>query len=75
MPLIRVLTVLYIPQGICPMAVVATAATTIFGAFDPLEEVAAICEKHGVWMHVDGCFGSSALVSSKYRSLVAGIER
>ncbi len=54
---------------------VATAATTVYGAFDPLDQVASVCEKHGVWMHVDGCFGSSILLSRKYKSTIAGIER
>ena len=62
-------------QGGCPIAVVATAATTVFGAFDPINEVAAICRKHSVWLHVDGCFGASILVSHKYRNILNGIER
>lgn len=45
------------------------------GAFDPLEEIAYICKKHSVWMHVDGCYGASALISHKHRTLLAGIEQ
>ena len=59
----------------CPIAVVATAATTVLAAFDPLKEIASICEKHSVWLHVDGCFGASVLMSRKHRHLAAGIER
>lgn len=36
-----------------PVMVNATAGTTVLGAIDDLERVAAICEKYGVWMHVD----------------------
>lgn len=54
---------------------VATAATTVFGAFDPLKEIASICERFSIWMHVDGCFGSSILMSRKHRSIADGIER
>lgn len=39
--------------GKLPMIVNATAGTTVLGAFDPLEDIADVCEKHGVWLHVD----------------------
>jgi glutamate/tyrosine decarboxylase-like PLP-dependent enzyme len=31
----------------------ATCATTVIGAYDDLEAVADICQRHNVWMHVD----------------------
>lgn len=40
-------------EGKSPMAVVATAGTTVLGAFDPFTEIAAVCKKHNLWMHVD----------------------
>jgi L-2,4-diaminobutyrate decarboxylase len=57
------------------VAVVACACATPVGAFDPLEAVADVCERHGVWLHVDGAHGAAALFSDRYRRLVAGIER
>lgn len=62
-------------QGRPIIAVVACACSTPVGAFDPLNEIADLCEKHQVWLHVDAAHGGSALVSSKYRHLVAGLER
>lgn len=62
-------------QGVCPLAVIATSGTTVVGAFDPLDEVAPICEKHSVWLHVDAALGGSVLVSRSLRSKVAGIQR
>ena len=44
---------LYYPQGQAPFAVVATSGTTVLAAFDPLEPLADICQKHGLWLHVD----------------------
>lgn len=57
------------------IAVVATAGSTATGSFDDLETIAAICEAHGVWLHVDAAHGGSALVSPSHRHRVAGIER
>ncbi|QZO02307.1 hypothetical protein K6K41_08825 [Chenggangzhangella methanolivorans] len=58
-----------------PFAVVASAGTTNTGAIDPLAEIAALCAREALWMHVDGAFGASALLSPAHRGLLAGIER
>lgn len=39
--------------GKFPIMVNATAGTTVLGAFDPINDIADICEKYGLWMHVD----------------------
>lgn len=57
------------------VAVVACACSTLIGAFDPLNDVADVCEKHRVWLHVDAAHGGSALLSERHRHLVAGLER
>lgn len=51
-----------------------TAGTTVLGAFDPFQKIAAICKKHKVWMHVDGCWGAAALLSPEHRHLMKGCE-
>lgn len=61
-------------DGFAPFFVNATGGTTVVGAFDPLEEIAAVCKKHNVWMHVDAAWGGSALVSSSQRHLLKGIH-
>lgn len=61
--------------GDVPMAVVATAGTTDFGAIDPLPEIAALCEGYGAWLHVDAAYGGGLLVSPTHRHRLAGIDR
>ncbi|RLW04817.1 hypothetical protein DV515_00005461 [Chloebia gouldiae] len=41
-------------HGYVPLFVNATAGTTVYGAFDPIQEIADICEKYNLWLHVDG---------------------
>lgn len=36
-----------------PLFVNATAGSTVYGAFDPINEIADICEKYNLWLHVD----------------------
>ena len=57
------------------LAVVATAGSTATGSFDDLEPIANACDEHGVWLHVDGAHGASALLSARHRHRVRGIER
>lgn len=62
-------------EGAEPIMVNATAGTTILGAFDPIEQIADICEKYGLWLHVDACWGGAVLVSESHKHLVKGIHR
>uniref|UniRef100_A0A8C1ULI4 Cysteine sulfinic acid decarboxylase n=1 Tax=Cyprinus carpio TaxID=7962 RepID=A0A8C1ULI4_CYPCA len=62
-------------QDAVPFFVNATAGTTVQGAFDPLNRIADISERNGMWMHVDAAWGGSVLFSKKHKHLVAGIER
>ncbi|KAI9822444.1 MAG: hypothetical protein M1827_000163 [Pycnora praestabilis] len=62
-------------QGRTPFYVNATAGTTVLGSYDPFNAVADICEKHGLWMHVDGSWGGSAIFSEKQSWRLKGVER
>ncbi|XP_045383584.1 glutamate decarboxylase 1-like [Lemur catta] len=62
-------------KGQMPFCVSATAGSTVYGAFDPLHDIANICEKHKLWMHVDAAWGGGLLLSRNYSYKLSGIER
>jgi aromatic-L-amino-acid decarboxylase len=62
-------------SGYLPACVVATVGTTSSTAIDPLPAIAAICRRHGVWLHVDAAYAGPAAMVPELRSLFAGIEQ
>ena len=61
--------------GLRPMAIVATAGTTDFGAIDPLPAIADLARAYDAWFHVDAAYGGGLLVSPTRRDRLAGIDR
>ena len=57
-----------------PLAVVAAAGATNTGAIDPLGGLAAVCRRHGVWLHVDAAYGGFAALTERGRRALAGLE-
>jgi glutamate/tyrosine decarboxylase-like PLP-dependent enzyme len=39
--------------GLVPVGVVGTTGTTSSCAFDDIPAIAAVCKKHGLWLHID----------------------
>jgi glutamate/tyrosine decarboxylase-like PLP-dependent enzyme len=58
-----------------PAIIVATAGEPNAAAFDPIAKMAALAERYGAWLHVDGAFGLFARVSPSTRALTDGVER
>lgn len=58
-----------------PFFIAATAGTTLLGAYDNIEEISTIAVKYNLWLHVDGSFGGSAILSKKQQHLFKGIEK
>jgi aromatic-L-amino-acid decarboxylase len=63
-----------IAGGRVPVAVVASAGTTLTGAVDPIREIADVCARHGVWLHVDGAYGLPAAATVSAGGLFDGLE-
>jgi len=58
-----------------PFCVVATAGTTNSGIIDDIPAIADLCQREGLWLHLDGAYGAAVTFSDRYRHLVKGIER
>lgn len=61
-------------RGEIPFFVAATCATTMQGAYDPIDAMAEICQRYKIWLHADGSFGGSLILSEQHRHLMKGIE-
>ncbi|HEX7486151.1 MAG TPA: pyridoxal-dependent decarboxylase, partial [Vicinamibacterales bacterium] len=61
--------------GVAPMAVVATVGTTSTTSVDPVEAIATICEREGIWLHVDCAYAGSAAIVPECRHILNGVER
>ena len=61
-------------RGFRPLCVVAALGTTGSTSVDPLKEIALICRKHNVWLHVDAAYAGSALILPEYRWMSEGVD-
>lgn len=64
-----------IANGWLPFAVVATVGTTSTSSIDPVPQIADVCERYGLWLHVDGSYGGMAAIDPEMRWVLAGCER
>ncbi len=58
-----------------PFLVVGTSGTVSTGAVDPLDALAVICEKYGLWFHVDGAYGGFASALPELKAQFSGLEK
>jgi len=57
-----------------PFCVIANAGTTNTGAVDPMPDIAEICRREGMWMHVDGAYGAPAVICDRGRAALSGMD-
>jgi aromatic-L-amino-acid decarboxylase len=63
-----------VARGFTPVLVCATVGTTSTTAIDPLAELGPICQKYGVWLHVDAAYAGVSAIVPELRDLQAGVE-
>jgi len=61
--------------GARPFCVIGNAATINTGATDDLAAIADLCDREGLWFHVDGAIGALLALAPRHRHLVRGMER
>jgi aromatic-L-amino-acid decarboxylase len=61
--------------GLHPLAVVATTGTTSTTSVDPVPAIADVCEREGVWLHVDAAYGGAAAIVPGMAWVLAGAAR
>ena len=62
-------------EGRKPFMVSANAGATNTGAIDPLDAIADLCAREGLWFHVDAAYGGFAVLDEATRPQLKGIER
>ena len=63
-----------IEAGYVPICVIPTIGTTSSSSVDPIDSIADICEKHGIWLHVDAAYAGSAAIVPELRHHFKGWE-
>jgi aromatic-L-amino-acid decarboxylase len=58
-----------------PFCVVATVGTTSTTSIDPVPQIAGLCERHGLWLHVDAAYGGVAAILPEMRWVLDGVDR
>ena len=57
-----------------PVAVVATAGTTSTTSVDPIRQIADVCRREAIWLHVDASYAGVTAMLPGYRPHFAGWE-
>ena len=61
--------------GYRPAAIVASVGSTGITAFDPVDALADLAQRHGIWLHVDAAMAGSAMLLPECRHLWEGVEQ
>ncbi|XP_035674161.1 tryptophan decarboxylase-like [Branchiostoma floridae] len=61
--------------GLLPFLVVATVGTTLTGSVDPVNDIADVCDRHQLWLHVDAAYGGFFALCDEMKQLFSGVER
>ena len=60
--------------GRIPVAVVATVGSTSSTSVDPVQEIAAICARERIWLHVDAAYAGVAAMVPGYEWILRGAQ-
>jgi aromatic-L-amino-acid/L-tryptophan decarboxylase len=60
--------------GVLPIAVVATVGTTSTTSIDPVPDIADVCRRENLWLHVDAAYGGMAAMLPSHAHVLAGAD-
>ena len=60
--------------GLRPFCVAATVGTTSTTSIDPVEAIAPIAERHGLWLHVDAAYAGVAAIAPEFQYILRGCD-
>ena len=63
-----------IADGKIPAIIIGNLGSTNTGEIDDFDKLGALAKKYNIWLHADGAYGGSILLSDRYRHMAAGIE-
>jgi aromatic-L-amino-acid decarboxylase len=61
--------------GLLPIAVIATVGSTSSTSVDPVDEIASICAREDIWLHVDAAYAGVAAMVPGYEWILRGAAR
>lgn len=61
-------------SGNLPVVVAASAGTASTGTIDPLHDIREVCQRHGVWFHVDAAYGGPAVLTTRYKNELSALK-
>lgn len=63
-----------IAAGFQPLCLISAIGTTSTTAIDPIADLQIICERYGLWHHVDAAYAGTALMLPEMRWMAEGLE-
>lgn len=61
-------------NGVTPLCVIAALGTTSSTAIDPVDAIGELCNKYGIWLHVDAAYAGTALLLPEFRWMLGSAE-
>jgi glutamate/tyrosine decarboxylase-like PLP-dependent enzyme len=61
--------------GLRPFLVAASAGTVSTGAIDPIDDIADLCQREGLWFHIDGAYGAVGVLDERVADRFSGMQR
>ncbi|KAL3087963.1 hypothetical protein niasHT_022037 [Heterodera trifolii] len=61
-------------SGLTPFVLVVSVGTTNTCAVESCRELGPICNREGIWLHVDAAYAGSFLICDEFRHLSDGVE-